>query len=274
MTMDRRITPFSGRVGHVSLKGRIADVPLVEGDAARVSAALAPLLKAPAGPVDRTLLYGDVVTVIDRRDGHAFVIAAKDGYCGWLAETALAAPEAATHRVSLPATHAYAAPKAQAEVLQPLYLNSRVRLLSVDGKWAGTTAGFIPAGHLAPLDQPASDPVTVARMFLHAPYLWAGNSVAGLDCSGLVQLSLHACGIACPGDSDLQQAVGTEIPAGAPLQAGDLVFWKGHVALLTGPDTIIHSTGFTMSVIEESLSGAIARIERENGLPVAALRRP
>lgn len=271
--MDRRITPYSGRVAHVSMKGKI-DAPLTQGEAARVALPLAPLLRAPDGALDRTLLFGDILTVIDRQDGHAFVTAAKDGYCGWLADAAVAAPEEATHGVALPATHLYSEPRVQSTPHHPLYLNSRVRVLSDDGKWAKTTAGFVFLGHLAPLDQPAADPVEVARMFLHAPYLWGGNAVSGLDCSGLAQLSMHAARKACPGDSDLQQTVGDEIPEGAPLQGGDLIFWKGHVALMTGPDRIIHATGFAMAVIEEDLAGAVARINAQGHGPVIARRRP
>jgi cell wall-associated NlpC family hydrolase len=271
--MDRRITPYSGRVAHVSLKGKV-EAPLTQGEAARVALPLAPLLRAPGGALDRTLLYGDVLTVIDRRDGHVFVLAAKDGYCGWLDKAAVTAPEEATHRVALPATHLYPEPRVQATPLHPLYLNSRVRVLSDDGKWAETTGGYVFLGHVAPLDRPAAGPVEVARMFLHAPYLWGGNAVSGLDCSGLAQLSLHAAGKSCPGDSDLQQAVGDDVPEDMPLQCGDLIFWKGHVALMTGPDRIIHATGFAMAVIEEDLARAVARIVAQGNGPVVARRRP
>lgn len=272
--MDRRLTPFSGRIGHISLRGRIADVPLTEGEPARIGTPLAPLLAVPAGAIDRQLIFGDEVTVIDRREGHIFLMAAKDGYCGWVAATSLAPPRAASHRVQSPATHLYPEPRVQAPPLMPLWLNARVTVTGETGSWAETPDGFIPKSHLAALDQAARDPVTVAQSLLDAPYLWGGNSAAGVDCSGLVQLAFHAAGLACPGDSDLQQSIGQAFPDSAPLQRGDLLFWKGHVALMESPTRLIHANGYTMSVAYEDLAAAIARIQSHYGGDLITRRRP
>ena len=270
--MDRRLTPFSGRIAHESLKGLISDVPFTKGEPAMIGAGLALLLKSPAGAVDRQLIHGDPVTVIDRQEGYAFVMAAKDGFCGWLKEAELTAEITPTHRVISPATHLYSGPKVQAEKLLPLYLNAHVQLLEVEGKWARSTAGYIPLSHLAPIAQKAKDPVTVAETLLHAPYYWGGNSVAGVDCSGLVQLSFHACGKSIAGDSDLQALGGKEVAQGSE-QRGDLIFWKGHVALIAGDDLILHANAHHMCVAFEGLSAAIARIEAQGDGPVTARRR-
>ena len=276
--MDRRLTPYSGRIAHSSLQGQI-DAPLTPGTAASITAPLVDLLTRPNGPRDRQLLYGDAVTVIDRDQGHAFVMAAKDGFCGWVSETTLGQTTLGqttqpTHRIATPATHLYSGPKVQTPVLHALYLNSRITVTGLDGKWAVTPQGYVPASHLSPLDEPAADPVAVAETLLHSPYLWGGNSAAGIDCSGLAQAALLAAGIACPGDSDLQETVGTALSPDAALQRGDLVFWKGHVALLTAPDRIIHANGKTMSVAYEDLAAAIARIDAQGEGPVTARRRP
>ncbi|MDQ2066469.1 NlpC/P60 family protein [Xinfangfangia sp. CPCC 101601] len=271
--MDRRTTPFSGRIAHISLKGQI-DAQLTEGEAASVAAPLANLLAKPGGALDRQVVYGEALTLIDRQDGHAYVMAAKDGYCGWLAEAAVGPSLTATHKVASPATHLYPTASAKAPALIPLYLGARVEITGVEGKWAQTQQGFIPLNHLAPLNHHAPDPVAVAEMFLHTPYFWGGNTAAGIDCSGLAQAALLAAGIPCPGDSDLQQKVGVEIPEDHPLQRGDLIFWKGHVALMTSPDQIIHANGGTMSVAYEGLQDALTRIEAQGEGSLVARRRP
>ena len=271
--MNRRVTPFSGRIALVSLQGQI-DAPFTTGEDACITAPLVNLLSRPNGPRDRQLLFGDAVTVVDRDQGFAFLRAEKDGYCGWVAEAALGPATIPTHRIATPATHVYSGPKVQTLEKHALYLNSRVTVTGVEGKWAITPDGYIPASHLVPVATRAEDPVAVAEMLLHTPYLWGGNSAAGIDCSGLAQVALLAAGIPCPGDSDMQQTVGQPIAENAPWQRGDLIFWKGHVALLTAPDRIIHANGKTMSVAYESLPDAIARIEAQGEGPVIACRRP
>ena len=133
--------------------------------------------------------------------------------------------------------------------------------------------GWFVADHLAPLGEVETDPVDVALRFLGAPYLWGGNESLGLDCSGLVQQALRACGIACPRDSDQQMTLGEALEAAEPLQRGDLVFWRGHVGFVSGEDTLLHANGHHMAVVAESLEGAIRRIEAAgSGLPTGRRR--
>lgn len=271
--MDRRTTPFSGRVAHVSLRGQVAAETFSEGAWHRVTAPVADLDRAPGGARDRQVIRGDRFLVLDRQQGHAYGQREKDGYCGWLPEAVLGPDTAVTHAVAAASSHLYPEARVQAREVMALPFGAQVLVTGSVGSFAQTPGGFIPAAHLRPLDQHFADPVAVAEMFLGTPYLWGGNSRAGLDCSGLAQAALLACGIPCPGDSDLQQALGRPLDAAEAPARGDLVFWKGHVALVSAPDEILHATGAFMSVVRESLSGAIARIEANGGGPVTAQRR-
>ena len=270
--MDRRLTPFSGRVAHASLEGQVS-APLTEGEAARVVVPIADLRAAPGGARDRQLLLGDGVTVIDRDRGHAFVRADKDGYCGWVAEDALGHGPEPTHWVVAPATHLYEEPLVQARETTSVSLGSRVAVTGSWGAWASTPQGYVPVVHLRPLGQWAPDPVQVAESLLGTPYLWGGNSRFGIDCSGLVQVALHAAGKPCPGDSDMQMALGRALGPDERLQRGDLVFWKGHVAMVVNADVLIHANGHTMSVSYEGIRDAVARISAGGGGLVQARQR-
>jgi cell wall-associated NlpC family hydrolase len=271
--MDRRTRAFSGRVAHVSMEGLI-DAPMTKGEAAQVVVPLADLRLAPDGARDRQLLLGDAVTVIDREEGHAFVLSAKDGYCGWVAEAALGKGPEPTHWVVAPASHLYAEPQVQAQDKAGVSLGSRVAVVGSWGAWANTPHGYMPMAHLRPLGQWAPDPVQVAESLLGTPYLWGGNSRFGVDCSGLVQLALHAVGKPCPGDSDMQMAVGRALTANDKLKRGDLLFWKGHVAMVVTDKLLIHANGHTMSVAHEGIRDAIERISKGGGGLVQARQRP
>ncbi|RMD47837.1 MAG: peptidoglycan endopeptidase [Alphaproteobacteria bacterium] len=135
-----------------------------------------------------------------------------------------------------------------------------------------TDAGWLPATALAPLSAPAADWVGAAEALLGVPYLWGGNSADGIDCSGLVQLARLAAGCADPGprDSDQQwRHWGRPWPGGAePLERGTLAFWRGHVAIVTGPGALIHANAHHMAVAREPLDAALARIAATDGPPL------
>ncbi|RBI85527.1 NLP/P60 hydrolase [Rhodosalinus halophilus] len=268
---DRRLTPANGRVAAAHLKGRLAAERFVEGEAAGVAAPLADLLAAPEGARDRQLLLGEAVTVYERCGGWAFVQAAKDGYVGYLLEKALGPPVAATHRVAARATHVYPAPDMKRRERMALSLGARLAVTGTDGRFSETPLGFVPRAHLAPAELSENDPVSVAERFMGTPYLWGGNSAFGIDCSGLVQAALLACGIACPGDTDMQESLGTA--AQGPPRRGDLLFWKGHVALVRDAETLVHANAHHMAVTIEGIAEAIDRIAAQGEGPVTAHRR-
>ncbi len=269
--MDRRSTPATQRIAHVSMKGR-TDLPLTEGEAMQISTPLADLLSAPSGARERQLAMGEGFRVIDTDGSYAFGFSIRDNYCGWVHQTNLEPDIAASHWLAFPATHIYPEPSMKSHEVASLTMGARVRVLAEHGNWAETTKGFVWRAHLRPVGEWMADPVAVAERFLGTPYLWGGNSRDGIDCSGLAQISQLACGRPCPGDSDLQQAVGTTVQG--HLKRGDLLFWKGHVALAMDARRMIHATAAYMSVVVEETAAAIARIEAAGGGPVVARRRP
>lgn len=268
---DRRLTPSNDRVAALALKDVIAAPRHSAGEPARVALPLVNLLRAPDGARDRQVIFGDVVTIYDRHKGWAFVQAAKDGYVGYLPESALAGARGATHFVATPGTHIYAGESFKSPDLMHLTLGAQVTVVAEARHYWETPEGFIPKPALRPREQPYRDPVTVAQLFFGTPYLWGGNSVTGIDCSGLAQAAHLACAIPLAGDSDLQASAG--IAAEGPARRGDLWFWKGHVALVVDEDTLIHANAHHMAVAYEPIRNATLRIEAQGGGPVTAKRR-
>ena len=268
---DRRLHPATPRAAHSSLRGQV-DVPLTDGEACEIAAPLANLLAAPDGALDRQLVYGEGFCVIDRMGDHAFGFSRKDGYCGWVLARDLRPATAATHWICALSSHLYPQPRVQAPPHHPLPFGANVQVLGVQGNFAQTPHGFVPLPHLRALRDSLPGPVTTAEMFLGVPYLWGGNSAAGIDCSGLVQAALLAGGIAAPADSDLQQSLGDDA-TGSAWQRGDLLFWRGHVALVVDGARLIHANGHTMSVAYEGIDACIARIAAAGGGPVTHHRR-
>lgn len=272
---DRRLLPANGRVAEAGLAGRVEALRFVEPEWTRIALPLADLCAAPGGARDRQLLFGARFGVLERREGWAFGRAAYDGYVGYVAEAALGPDGEPTHWVAAPATHLYPAPDIRRSEVAALSFLSEVTVADIRGRWAETAEGlFLPLPHLRPLAERMADPVAAALLLLGTPYLWGGNSRAGIDCSGLVQAAFRACGRPCPGDSDLQAAaLGRPLPPGTTARRGDLLFWPGHVAIAAGRGRLLHANAHHMAVVLEPLAEAVGRIAAAGG-GEPALRRP
>lgn len=273
LASDRRFLRATQGVAHDSLRGQVQADRFTPGTRHRIAAPLIDLCAAPDGPRDRQLPLGAGLTVLVQDRGWAFGFDDRDGYCGWVPATALGPDHAVTHRIAALSSHLYPAPDMKRRELIALPFLAQLRVIGTSGDFAETPLGFVPRQHLVPLADRRPDPVEVARMFLGVPYLWGGNSAAGIDCSGLVQAARSACGLPCPPDSDLQREMpGQDVP---PLseEPGDLIFWRGHVAMVSAPGMILHANAHHMTVAEEPLSGAEARIAAR-GDPVQRRLRP
>jgi cell wall-associated NlpC family hydrolase len=247
----------------------------------RVDLPVAPLRREPApdAPLDTEALMGEAVTVYETdAEGWAWGQLEADGYVGWLPAEALRPAEAhpvPTHRVTPLRTFVYPGPSIKLPPSAALSIGARVAVGRIEGDFATlATGGFVFARHLSRQDTAEPDFVAVAERFLGVPYLWGGRTSLGLDCSGLVQVSLAAAGIAAPRDSDMQEAgLGTALPEDAVPARGDLVFWKGHVGILADPVTLLHASGHHMLVVREPLDVARARIRDATGSDWTGRRR-
>jgi cell wall-associated NlpC family hydrolase len=280
-TFDPRVTPARADLAAKHLEGEVSAPRYVEGREREVIDPVAPLRNAPRpdAPLLTEALKGECVIIYDENDeGWAWGQIKADSYVGWLPANALVPPgPPPTHRVAALRTLVFPGPSIKLPPLEALPFGATLTIMRVEDRLAVTPAGgYVPAAHLKLADDFESDFVAVAEHFVGVPYLWGGKTALGLDCSGLVQIALTACGAACPRDSDMQEAaLGTQVAAAAgdaDLQRGDLVFWKGHVAIVRDRGSLLHANAFHMAVAVEPIADAIARI-RKSGSEVTSVRR-
>lgn len=277
VALDPRINPFRPGIAASHLRGQVEAERFVEGKRHQLIEPITSLRRTPShdARLDTEALLGETVMVYETTaEGWTWGQLEADGYVGWLASNALGAVAAApTHKVIVPRTFAFAGPDIKLTPAAALPMGARVTVARQDERFAVTALGWhVPEVHLAPVKVRQPDFVAVAERFVGVPYLWGGKTSLGLDCSGLVQISLQAAGVSCPRDSDMQELALGKLSSLASLRRGDLVFWKGHVAIAIDSETLIHANAHHMAVAIEPAADAIARIKAA-GSDVTSVRR-
>ena len=277
--LDPRLHAHRPDLADAALAGKVEAERFVEPRLMQVIEPVVTVHKAPRFDAMQLTqaLFGETVKLFHEEEGWAWVHLAKDGYVGYVNGNALSPHVVApTHRVAVPSTFMY--PDANLKTLPAIHLtlNAQVAVVAENGTYSQLSNGrFVFTAHLKHVDEVEPDFVAVAEMFRHVPYYWGGKSVQGLDCSGLVQLSLEACGMKALRDSDMQEAtLGERLLVNDldGLKRGDLVFWNGHVGIMTDEKTLLHANGHHMMVVAEPLKDAADRIASRYG-QLTSIRR-
>jgi cell wall-associated NlpC family hydrolase len=273
-TLDKRLHAYRADLANEALRGQCDATQFVHANAAQSQAPVAAVRRAPSPDAMQLtqILWGEQVSVFERKNGWAWVQLLRDGYVGYVEDAVLGPSSAAASQLlRVRSAHFYPAPDLKTQPAIAIPMGAEVTPMEAQGDYVKLASGhYIYAAHLTASAGP--DFVSVAEQFLHTPYLWGGKTVWGLDCSGLVQVALQATGTSCLRDSDMQeQNLGTAIPVD-DVRRGDLVFWKGHVGIMQDATTLLHANGHHMMVVSEPLQMAVERIAAK-GSAITTIKR-
>ena len=277
--LDPLLHPYRADLAAEHLEGQVEAARFAPARCMQVSAPSTPVHEAPRGDAQMIseALHGELVDIYEEAEGWAWGQLRSDGYVGYLSAAALT-PDwiEPTHKVTVPRTFVYWKPDIKSVPAGSLTLEARVTVEAEQAEFARTRNGaFLYKAHIAGCGVSAPDFVAVAETLIGAPYLWGGKSVGGIDCSGLVQLSCRAAGIAALRDSYMQRdTLGTALETNdlSDLRRGDLLFWQGHVGMMSDRDTLLHATAHTMTTRTEPVAEAVQRIA-DGGAPILCIRR-
>jgi cell wall-associated NlpC family hydrolase len=260
LVLDERVHAYRRDIADIALAGQLFAPhyarPMLRSCGSR------PTFVRPApsaeAPPSSELLPGEAFAVLEISGGWAWGYCRYDHYVGYVETTALVEPVAPTHLVAAAQAPAYAEPDDRTPPLASFTMGSRLAGHEQSG-FLATDSGFVPMTHVRPIGTLEHDSAAVCERLLGTPYRLGGRSIQGIDCSGLVQLSLALCGICAPRDSDQQRVLGYPLGPRTPNERGDIVFFEGHVGLMASPEDLIHATGFRGETVIEPLATVQSR---------------
>ncbi|EJF75455.1 C40 family peptidase [Bartonella alsatica] len=283
VSKDPRLYAFRDDLADKRLETEVTAQCFVQGEKKRVNIPVAGLFKEnnKKSEMQTECLFGEELLVFEQGKTMSWVQSLKDGYVGYIDTTVLCTSTVKqTHIVSVPRTFQYFQADLHGPMEYPLSMGSKVSVVD-EIEVRGTMYSILEEGkaiitnHLSPIGRVYEDYVTVAEMFIRTPYLWGGVSGFGIDCSGLLQLSMIMTDQMVLRDTDMQQkTIGNQLTDNDKLQRGDLIFWKGHVAIMVDDENIIHANGFSMDVTIEPLEKTIMRIAKKYQQYPIEKRRP
>jgi len=178
-----------------------------------------------------------------------------------------------THKIISKECNIYKKPNNKYKLNKKIFFNSRISILDGKNNFIQTKNGWILKKNIKPINFRKKHFLDNIKLYLNTKYLWGGNSPKGLDCSALVQELLKFNNIYCPRDSKDQKKFFRKEISIKNIRKGDLLFWKGHVAIALSNKKLVHAFGPRKKVVIMGIKETVKKIYSKSKLPLLCVKR-
>ena len=219
------------------------------------------------------LLYGNTFKKIKLTGSWIKIKNDIDNYRGYIKNKKFPASFRNTHKVSVLKSTLYSKPNTKKKLSKKLTFDSRLKVINKKGKFYKFNKFWIKRKDLKKISFKNKDSFKNINKFLNVRYKWGGKHFTGVDCSGLIQLYLNFNNKFCPRDTKDQIKYFKKKVNIKKIKKNDLIFWKGHVAIVISKSKLIHAYGPLKKVVIMPIKKTIDRIYRTANLKIIGIRR-
>ena len=223
--------------------------------------------------VNTQLLYGDIFDKIKKRGSWIKIKNKSDHYKGYIKNRNFLSNQKSSHKVHKLYSHLYLKPFLKYKIKKKLSFGSRLKVTEEKNNFYKFDNFWVKKNDLKKINYKTKDLFKNIKKFLRIKYKWGGKHYSGIDCSALVQLFLNFNNKYCPRDTKDQIRYFRKKIKFNTIKKGDLIFWKGHVALVISKNKLIHGYGPLKKVVIMPIKKTIERIYRTANLKVTGVRR-
>ena len=219
------------------------------------------------------LLYGDTFKKLGQYGSWIKIKNNSDNYKGYIIIKKKFPNHKNTHKISLLYSNIYKRPNDNSKINKKLSFGSKIKITNKKGDFYKFDNLWIKKKDLKKINFKVKDSFKNINKFINVKYKWGGKHFSGVDCSGLIQLFLNFNNKFCPRDTKDQIKYFRKKIQLENLRKNDLIFWKGHVAIIISKNKLIHAYGPFKKVIIMPIKKTIDRIYKTANLKITGIRR-
>jgi cell wall-associated NlpC family hydrolase len=217
--------------------------------------------------VTSQILYGEKFKIISKNKNWIKIKVSFDNYTGYIKNKYYTKDHQPTHKIFTLKANIYNKQKNKTKNFLPFA--SRISMINENKKFVEFEKDkWIKKKDIKKINHIEKDYLKVLKMFLKIKYLWGGKTYRGIDCSAILQLFFYYNNKFYPRDTKDQIKYSAKKNKNKVFKKGDIIFWKGHVAVCINAQKLIHAYGPEKKVLIMNIKETINRIERTAKLTV------
>jgi cell wall-associated NlpC family hydrolase len=217
--------------------------------------------------VTSQILYGEKFKIISKNKSWIKIKVLFDNYTGYIKDKDYTKYHKPTHKIFILKASIYNKQKNKTKYFLPFA--SRISMIDENKKFIKFEKNkWIKKNDVKNINHIEKDYLNVLKLFLKTKYVWGGKTYRGVDCSAILQLFFYYNNKFYPRDTKDQIKYSSKKDKGRIFEKGDIIFWKGHVALCINSQKLIHAYGPEKKVLIMNIRETINRIERTTKLIV------
>ena len=219
------------------------------------------------------LLYGDTFKVLKKSGSWIKIKNDTDYYKGFIVKRNFPLSQKNTHKVYNLRADLYSKPHFKNKIKKKLSLGSKIKVVGKKNNFYQFDNLWIKKNDLKKNNYKTKNIFKDIKKFINVKYKWGGKHYSGIDCSALVQLYLNFNNKYCPRDTKDQIRYFKKKITLKNVKKNDLIFWKGHVAIVISKRNLIHAYGPAKKTVIMPIGATINKIYKTAGLKVIGIRR-
>ncbi|MDA7801571.1 C40 family peptidase [Candidatus Pelagibacter sp.] len=211
--------------------------------------------------VTSQILYGEKFKIISKDKSWIKIKVLYDNYIGYIKNKDYNKDHKPTHKIFILKANIYNKQKNKTKYFLPFA--SRISIIQESKKFIEFEKNkWIKKSDIKNINHIEKDYLKVLKFFLKTKYVWGGKTYRGIDCSAILQLFFYYNNKFYPRDTKDQIKYSIQKNKGRVFKKGDIIFWKGHVAVCINSQKLIHAYGPERKVLIMNITETINRIER------------